>query len=57
LDSTLTTSIDTAETAYSNMMSVDTVKAATDLSTMETILTASLTMAGKISNMSIINFI
>lgn len=56
LTSSLSTAVSTSETAYSDLVSLDTVKAATDLSNIETVLQASMSLAGNISSMSLVNY-
>ena len=57
LKTTVSNAVSTDETQYSDLVGIDTAKAATDLSTMKTVLQASMTLAGNISSMSLVNYI
>jgi len=57
LETTIKTTTNTDETSYTDIMQLDTAKAATDYSNIQTILTASLSLAGNLSKVSLINYI
>ncbi len=57
LDSTITSAIAVDETQYSEIMQIDTAKAATDLATYSSSLQASLQLASNLTKYSLINYI
>jgi len=57
LSTTITSTANTDQDLYSSIVNIDTAKAATDLSSVKVVLQASMTLAGNINQLSLINFI